>query len=317
MATYLVAGGAGFIGSHIVDALVAKGETVIVLDNMDTGKASFIQQHMENKQITFIQGDICSKELLMKAFKGVDFVLLQAAKRSVPFSLKEPHAYNQVNIDGTLNVLEAARDNNVKRVVFASSSSVYGNTEQFPQHELITPEPLSPYALTKLAGEQYLKIFTKLYGLETVSLRYFNVFGPRQDPHSQYAAVIPLFIDAIYHDRQPTIFGDGHQSRDFTYIQNVVEANLLACTAKDASGKVFNIADGQSITVLQLVEKVNTILGKKITPKFAPPRKGDVYKTLADSTFAKKILGYSSPVSFDEGLKRTVDWSIQEFKKRV
>ena len=315
--TYLVIGGAGFIGSHIVDALVQKGEKVIVFDNLLTGKSSFIQHHLDNNTITFIQGDIKNKDTLIKACEGVDFILLQAARRSVPFSLKEPHEYNAVNIDGTLNVLEAAREAGVKRVVLASSSSVYGDVTEFPQKEEHPTEPLSPYALTKLAGEHYLKIFTKLYGLETVSLRYFNVFGPRQDPHSQYSAVIPLFIDAIHNNKQPTIFGDGLQSRDFTYIANVVEANLLACTAQGASGKVFNIADGFGITVLQLVEKINTLLGKDITPLFVPPRKGDVKKTLADSTRAKTVLGYSSPVSFDDGLKKTVDWFLQEFKRET
>jgi len=308
MAKYLVTGGAGFIGSHITDELVRQGHDVVVVDNLFDGKKENLRESMD--KIDFVQGDIRDNKLMAKLCRNADFILHQAARRSVPASLREPFEYNDVNINGTLNILEAARKNDVKRIVFASSSSVYGDVDRFPEKEVFNPDPLSPYALTKLAGEKYLRIYWKLYGLETVSLRYFNVFGPRQDPNSHYAVVIPLFIKAISENRQPTIFGDGRQSRDFTYVANVVEANLLVCKARKdgVAGEVFNIADGNSISVNEIAQKINAILGKNIKPKYVEKRAGDVFKTQADSTKARKLLGYKGKVGFDEGLKLTLEW---------
>jgi UDP-glucose 4-epimerase len=308
MARFLVTGGAGFVGSHIAEELVRQNNEVVIVDNFFDSKKDSMESFID--KIEFHEGDIRDKKLIDKITKDVDFILHQAARRSVPTSLKEPFEYNDVNINGTLNILEAARKNNVKRVVFASSSSVYGDVKEFPQRETMLPDPRSPYALTKLTGEHYLKIYYKLYGLETVSLRYFNVFGLRQDPNSQYAVVIPLFIKAISNNQQPVIFGDGSQSRDFTYVGNVVEGNLKACTAKkeDAAGQVFNLADGNSISVNQIAEKINKLLGKNVKSKHVAERAGDVLKTQADNSKAKRLLGYKGEVSFDEGLKRTVEW---------
>ncbi|MBU0535796.1 MAG: SDR family oxidoreductase [Nanoarchaeota archaeon] len=315
MARCLVTGGAGFIGSHIAEELVSRGDEVIIIDNFFDSKPETLD-HLKGK-IELAKGDIRDKELINKLCKGTDIIFHQAARRSVPASLKDPFEYNDVNINGTLNILEAARNNDVKRVIFASSSSVNGDAKVFPQKEDVNPDPRSPYALTKLAGEKYLRIYWKLYGLETVSLRYFNVFGPRQDPNSQYAVVIPLFIKAIMNDQQPVIFGDGSQSRDYTYIANVVEGNLLAAAAnKDAvGGEIFNIADGNSIKVIELVNKINKILGKDVNPAFAQERAGDVQKTQSDNTKAKNILDYIGKVSFDDGLKKTVEWFSKEFRR--
>lgn len=309
MQTVLVTGGAGFIGSNIVFELLKRGYKVKVIDNLITGRRENLAPVIG--KIKFIEGSITDLELLKKEFKDVDFVLHQAALPSIPRSIDNPIKTNDMNTNGTLNVLVAARDSSVKRVVYASSSSIYGDSEKLPKVETMTPNPLSPYAVTKLVGEHYMKVFYKIYGLETVTLRYFNVFGPNQDPSSQYAAAIPLFIKAMMNNKQPTIFGDGKQSRDFTYVQNVVEANILACTAKKAPGEVINIACGERITMLKLVQELNKILGKNIKPVFADIRKGDVKHSQADVTKAKKLLGFKVLVSFEEGLKKTVEW----FKK--
>ncbi len=306
MSTYLVTGGAGFIGSNIVGALVEKGEKVKVLDNFFSGRRENIASFLD--RIELIEGDIRDRGLLAKAFAGVDFVLHQAALRSVPQSLKDPIAYNEVNVGGTLNVLMAARDAGVKRVVFASSSSVYGNCEKFPEKETHPTAPISPYGASKMAGELYNRVFAGVFALETVSLRYFNVFGPRQDPASEYAAVIPKFILAILKDSPPTIHGDGSQSRDFTYVENVVRANLLAATTPGIGGEVFNVATSHEHSVMEIAEKVNRILNKKVRPIFGPRRQGDPLRSLADVTKAKKLMGWEPQVDFAEGLKKTVEW---------
>ena len=305
----VVTGGAGFIGSNIVDRLVAEDNEVVVIDNLLTSKANNLKDVMS--RIKFVNGDIQDLDLLAREFEGIDYVLHQAALASVPRSIENPIASNQNNIDGTLNVLVAARDAGVKRVVYAASSSAYGNTPTLPKHEGMTTDPLSPYAITKLVGEQYCKVFYEIYGLETVSLRYFNVFGPRQDPNSHYAAVIPKFITAMLNDERPVIFGDGEQSRDFTYVQNNVDANLLACTAPNAAGKMFNIACGERITLNQLVEVLNDILGKDIEPLYEEERAGDVKHSLADITLARDVLGYEPEYGFREGLVKTVEWFKQ------
>ncbi|MFC1690823.1 SDR family oxidoreductase [Nanoarchaeota archaeon] len=305
---YIITGGAGFIGSHIAEELVKDDNEVVVIDSLYDGKKENLNGFFD--KVKFVKEDIRNEEVLKKEFKDADFVLHQAARRSVPQSLLEPKEYNDVNINGTLAILEAARARDVKRVVLASSSSVYGDIDVMPEKETFSPDPLSPYALSKLAGEHYLKIFFKLYGLETVSLRYFNVFGQRQDPASEYAAVIPLFIKLIGNDKQPTIFGDGKQTRDFTFVKNVVEGNLLACQAKKAAGEVFNLADGEAISVNQLVEKINVLLEKDIKPTYTDIRQGDVKHTLADPTKAREILGYKGKFKLDEGLKITADWVL-------
>lgn len=305
----VVTGGAGFIGSNIVDRLVAEDNEVVVIDNLLTSKANNLKDVMSG--IKFVNGDIQDLDLLAREFEGIDYVLHQAALASVPRSIENPIASNQNNIDGTLNVLVAARDAGVKRVVYAASSSAYGNTPTLPKHEGMAPDPLSPYAITKLVGEQYCKVFYDIYGMETVALRYFNVFGPRQDPNSQYAAVIPKFITAMLNDERPVIFGDGEQSRDFTYVQNNVDANLLACTAANAAGRMFNIACGERITLNQLVEVLNDILGKDIEPLYEEERAGDVKHSLADITLARDVLDYEPEYGFREGLVKTVEWFKQ------
>jgi len=256
MAKYLVTGGAGFIGSHIVEELLNRGEFVRVLDNFSTGRRQNILPFIDNPNFELIEGDLRSYHIVLEAVRGIDYVLHQGALPSVPRSVKDPITTNDVNVNGTLNILDASINAGVKRVVFASSSSIYGNSEELPKREDMKPAPESPYAISKYAGERYCQIFTKLYGLETVCLRYFNVFGPRQDPNSQYSAVIPKFIRLIKEGQSPIIYGDGEASRDFTYVVNVVNANLLACTSKYAVGEVFNIACGGSITINQLVKKL-------------------------------------------------------------
>jgi len=307
---YLVTGGAGFIGSHIVERLLKDVHFVRVLDNFSTGKEenlSFTKQ-LTTKSYELIKGDIRDPSTCQKACQGIDFILHQAALRSVPKSMQDPQSYNEVNINGTLFMLQAAAKNKVKRFVLASSSSVYGDTDKFPEREDAYPLLISPYALSKLAGEYYCRIFSEHYGLETVCLRYFNVFGPRQALDDEYAVVIPKFIHCILHDQQPPIFGTGKQSRDFTYIDNVVEANILAATTKGIKHAVFNVANGKDNTVLQLVDSLNKILGKNIKPAFLPVRPGDVFRTLADISRIKKILKFEPKVNFEEGLKRTVEW---------
>ena len=308
----LVTGGAGFIGSHIVERLLKEGNSVVVLDNFSSGKESnlsFVSDYASSAvSFQMIRGDIINYEDCLKACRGIDWITHQAALRSVPKSMEAPHSYNAVNIDGTLNILEAAKECGVKRVVIASSSSVYGDTDQFPESELAYPLLISPYALSKLAGEFYCRIFSENFGLETVALRYFNVFGPRQALDDEYAVVIPKFITSILNDERPPIFGNGKQSRDFTYIDNVVEANLLAGTVDGVSGEVFNVANGCDNSVLDLVQEINKILGKSIEPEFLPLRKGDVFRTLADVTKLKEKLGFKNLVNFEEGLKRTVEY---------
>jgi len=306
MSTYLVTGGAGFIGSHVVEELVKRGEKVKVLDNFVTGKRENLEGFLD--KIELIEGDIRDLDIVRSSINGVDFVLHEAALHSVPKSIDDPISTNEVNVAGTLNVLIAARDRKVRRVVLASSSSIYGEREDLPEREEDRPQPVSPYAASKLAVEYYCSIFSRTFGLETVSLRYFNVFGPKQDPASEYAAVIPKFITCMLKDESPPVHGDGLQSRDFTYIDNVVAATLLATTTKGVSGEVFNIACGKAFTVLDIVSHLNKLLGKSIKPRFTPPRKGDVRHTLADISRVKELLGLKTEVDFEEGLKQTMDW---------
>ncbi|PKN78876.1 MAG: LPS biosynthesis protein WbpP [Candidatus Cloacimonetes bacterium HGW-Cloacimonetes-1] len=305
---YLVTGGAGFIGSNIVNRLLADGQEVRVLDNFATGKRENILPLMNNPKMTMIEGDIRSFHIVRAAVKGVDYILHQGALPSVPRSINDPITSNDVNILGTLNILEAAKEFGVKRVVCASSSSIYGNSETLPKIETMPINPMSPYALTKYAQERYCQIFYQLYGLETVAIRYFNVFGPNQDPTSQYSAVIPKFIKMIMRNERPVIFGDGSQSRDFTFVENNIEANLLACTAPKAPGEVFNIACGDRFTLIELVDMINEILGKHVEPIFHTDRAGDVKHSLADIEKAKAILGYEVKVDFREGLRRTIEY---------
>jgi len=308
MNKYLVTGGAGFIGSNIVEALLKLGHEVRVLDNFATGKRENILPLLKDSKLSMIEGDLRSFHIVRAAVKGVDYILHQGALPSVPRSINDPITSNDVNILGTLNILEAAKEFGVKRVVLASSSSIYGNSETLPKEETMPVNPMSPYALTKYAQERYCQIFYQLYGLETVALRYFNVFGPNQDPTSQYSAVIPKFIKAIMNDKEPVIYGDGTQSRDFTYVENNVWANLLACTAEKAPGEVINIACGERYTLHELVQMINDILGKNIEPRFEADRAGDVKHSLASIDKAKEILGYEVKVDFREGLKRTIEF---------
>ena len=306
MVSYLVTGGAGFIGSHIVEELLKRGHRVRVLDNFLTGKRENLALFAE--RIELVEGDIRDPDVCGRAVEGMDYVLHQAALPSVPRSVADPITTNEINVRGTLNVLRAASEAGVKRLVFASSSSCYGDDPTLPKREGAEGRPLSPYAVSKLAGEKYLQVFALTYGLETVSLRYFNVFGPRQDPFSQYAAAIPLFISRILRSEPPTVFGDGEQSRDFTYVANVVEANLLACEAPGASGSVFNIACASRVTVNDLIRKINEGLGTSIQPVHIDARPGDIRHSFADISAAKAVLGFSPLVGFDEGLKETIFW---------
>lgn len=306
MAIYLVTGGAGFIGSNIVKELLKRGDQVRVLDNFSTGKRDNLFPFKENPDFEIFEGDLRSFHIVRDAVKGVDYVLHQGALPSVPRSVKDPITSNDVNINGTLNILEASKEFGVKRVVFASSSSVYGNSEVMPKVETMPVAPLSPYALTKYAGERYCQIFYQLYGLETVALRYFNVFGPNQDPSSQYSAVIPKFIKMMKEDKQPVIYGDGTQSRDFTYVSNNVEANILACTAPGVAGEVFNIACGERYTLTDLVASINSLIGKKVEPIFDGTRPGDVKHSLAGIEKAQTLLGFKVVKTFMEGLKMII-----------
>jgi nucleoside-diphosphate-sugar epimerase len=303
MTHYLVTGGAGFVGSNIVEELVRRGEAVSVLDNFSTGKRENIAPWLG--RIELIAGDIRDLETVRRAMVGVDYVLHQAALPSVPRSIADPVTTHEVNATGTLHVLVAARDADVKRVVYASSSSVYGDSPELPKREDLPTRPLSPYAVAKLAGEHYCLAFTRVYGFETVRLRYFNVFGPRQDPASQYAAVIPKFIAAILDGRQPVIYGDGTQSRDFTYVENVVQANLLACCAERVAGEVFNVACGECFTLLDMLKKLERLLEQTAQPQFDPPRPGDIKHSLAAIEKAHSYLDYVPLIRFEEGLQRT------------
>lgn len=306
MKKFLVTGGAGFIGSHIVEELVSLGARVRVLDNFFSGKKENLRPF--TGKIELLRGDIRSSATCLKACRGIDFVLHQAALRSVPKSLKSPGEYNQVNIEGTLNMLEAARKARVRSFVFASSSSIYGEALSFPQKESDSPRLISPYALTKLAGEYYCRIFSTQFGLPTVSLRYFNVFGPRQALDDEYAVVIPKFITCILNAEHPPIYGSGRQSRDFTFVKNVVSANIAAIRRGNLKGEVFNIATGRPYTILELVRILNRLIGKDIKPVFLKPRLGDVFKTHADLANSKKLLKFSPQTGFIEGLRQTIGY---------
>ena len=305
MANYLVTGGAGFIGSHLVEELVGRGEHVRVVDNLITGKRQNIA-HLPS--VEFMEGDLADLEVARGAVKGVDYVLHQAAIPSVPRSVQDPITSNRANVDASLNLLVAARDEGVKRLVYAGSSSAYGNSPTLPKVETMTTGPLSPYALQKLVAEQYCQMFTQLYGLEIVTIRYFNVFGPRQDPSSPYSGVISLFISALCDGRQPTIYGDGEHTRDFTYVANVVDGVLRACTASGASGEVINVATGGRISLNTLFANIRQLVGTKVEPIYAAPRAGDVKDSQADISKARRILGYEPAVSFEDGLEKTVGW---------
>lgn len=313
MACYLVTGGAGFIGSHLVHALVEHGHRVRVLDDFSTGKRENLADIQDKLDV--ICGSICDFALVQDIMQGVDYCLHHAAIPSVPRSVQDPRASNAANIDGTLNVFLAARDRKVRRVVYASSSSVYGNNQVYPAHEKLPMAPISPYGVTKAANELYAQTFSHLYGMEIVGFRYFNVFGPRQDPSSQYAAVIPLFITRLLVGKQPVIHGDGTQSRDFTYVENVVNANLRACTLERPISGVYNIACGSSCSVLDLARLIGELLGVSVEPEFTPPRPGDIRRSCADITRAKQDIQYEPSVTLREGLMRTIDWFREHAKE--
>jgi nucleoside-diphosphate-sugar epimerase len=311
MATYLVTGGAGFIGSHLAVRLVQDGHVVRVLDNLSTGRRDnldVIRGAAPSGAFEWMEGDIRSLETCRAACRGVDYVLHQAALASVQRSMESPAMTVDVNVSGLVNVLSAARENRVRRVVCASSSSVYGDTPSLPKHEGMTPAPLSPYAVSKAAGEMFARVFAATLDLPSVSLRYFNVFGPRQDPQSQYAAVIPLFASALRDGTRPRIYGDGEQSRDFTYIDNVVEANLAACTQGTAEGQAINVACGERYTLLALLEAMGRLLSVRAEPEFLPARPGDVRHSQASIERARRELGFTPRVGFEEGLRRTVEY---------
>lgn len=309
---YLVTGGAGFIGSNIVEELLRRGHKVRVLDNFSTGSRRNLSEFWE--RIDVIEGDLRSYHIVREAVDGVDFILHQGALPSVPRSIKDPVTSNEVNVGGTLNILHAALDSGVKRVVFASSSSIYGDSPTLPKKEEMAPNPLSPYAVSKLAGEKYCQVFSHIYGLHTVALRYFNVFGPRQNPDSQYSAVIPKFIKAILAGQSPVIYGDGLQSRDFTYIENVVEANILATEVDCPPGIVMNCAAHERTNLNELVESINKILGKNIAPVYSEPRPGDVKHSFAAIERIQETLSYRPKIRFEEGLRKTIRWYQETLK---
>ncbi len=303
---YLVTGGAGFIGSNTVDELVRRGHSVVVLDDFSSGKEDNLAE-VRNK-ITFIKGSITDIEVVRKAMHEAEFVLHLAARTSVPRSVKDPVETNRINIDGTLNVLVAAKELKVKRVVFAASSSAYGETPTLPKIETMQPQPISPYGVTKYVGELYGQTFGRCYGLENVALRYFNIFGPRQEPGSPYSGVLAKFCTAFLEDKQPVVFGDGEQTRDFTYVENAVHANLLACEAPNVSGKVFNVGVGGRISLNEVLGELGKITGKTLEAKYEPPRDGDIRDSQADISQAREYLGYEPQVTFEEGLARTFEW---------
>ena len=305
MRTFLVTGGAGFIGSHIAEALVRRGDRVRVLDNFSTGRRENLEAIGEHQ---LIEADLNDADAVRQAVEGVDCIFHQAALPSVPRSLEAPLETNAACVTGTVTLLDAARRAGVRRLVYAASSSAYGDQPTSSKRETDLPAPLSPYGAAKLAAEYYCRAFTASFGFETVCLRYFNVFGPRQDPTSEYSAVIPKFVTAMLSGEAPTIYGDGRQSRDFTYIANVVHGNLLAADAPEVAGRVFNVATGSSISLLELVERLNALLGTDIAPIHAPPRRGDILESLADITQARKHLGYEPQVDFEEGLRRSIDY---------
>jgi nucleoside-diphosphate-sugar epimerase len=310
---YLVTGGAGFIGSNIVDELVRRNHEVVVLDDLSGGKETNLSGI--RKKIDLRIGSITNLATVQSAVKGAQYVIHLAARTSVPRSVKDPLDTNHVNIDGTLNVLVAARDAKVRRFVYAASSSAYGETPTLPKTEAMQPEPISPYGVTKYVGELYAQAFGRTYGIENASIRYFNVFGPRQDPTSQYSGVLSRFMLAVINNEQPVIYGDGEQSRDFTYIDNIVDETLRACDAQDASGKVFNGGTGARITLNQVLKLLEKITGRKIQAKYDSPRTGDIRDSQADISLARKILGYEPIVHFEEGLERTWNWYCQAYAR--
>jgi nucleoside-diphosphate-sugar epimerase len=311
MPSYLVTGGAGFIGSHLVEELRRRGERVRVADSFITGH----KRNIAHLDVDLLEGDLADIGVAQAATRDIDVVLHQAAIPSVPRSVNDPLTSNRANIDATLNVLVAAREAGVKRVVYAGSSSAYGDTPTLPKREDMPTNPLSPYALQKLVGEQYMKMFTKLYGLETVTIRYFNVFGPRQDPSSPYSGVISLFAKALLGNTEPTIFGDGEQTRDFTYIANVVDGVLRAAAAPRASGETINVATGSRISLNRLLEEMRRITGSAVTARYGPARAGDVRDSLADISKARELLGYEPIVSLEQGLTSTLDWYRSELNR--
>ena len=310
MRTFLVTGGAGFIGSHIAEALVKRGDRVRVIDNLSTGNLTNLEPIQG--QIEFIRGDVTDPTAVQAAVQGVDCVFHEAAMASVPWSVERPLDSHAACVTGTVTVLDAARRAGVRRVVYAASSAVYGDQPTSSKRETDLPAPISPYGAAKLAGEYYCQAFSATYpGFETVALRYFNVFGPRQDPKSPYSAVIPLFITAILSGRQPVIYGDGGQSRDFAYVANVMHANLLAADAPGVSGRVFNVACGRSLNLLTLLDSLNRLLGMNVRPILQPSRPGDVRESMADITAARTLLGYEPQIGFEEGLSRSIDYYRQ------
>jgi nucleoside-diphosphate-sugar epimerase len=310
VARFLVTGGAGFIGSHLVEALLERGLEVRVVDDLSTGRLQNLEPFLD--RIDFRESDIRDEAAMRKAVQGVEVVLHQAALPSVQRSVEAPLLVNEVNVGGTLNLLECARGAGVRRFVYAASSSAYGDSETLPKKETQPPRPKSPYAVTKLVGEHYCSVYSHVFGLDTISLRYFNVFGPRQDPGSDYAAVIPIFVTRLLAGEAPTIHGDGDQSRDFTYIENVVEGNLLAAAAQKGGGAVVNLACGDRYTLNRLYATLQELTGTRIEARHGPPRPGDVRHSQADVAEARRLLGYETKVSFREGLKRTVEWFRQE-----
>ncbi len=305
MKTFLVTGGAGFIGSHVAQRLASQGHTVRIIDNLCTGYESNLAEFKD--QIEFVNADVCDSLDLLEKFEGVDCVFHLAALASVPLSVEKPAEVNRACVDATLAVLQAAQQTGVRRVVYSASSACYGDKPFSANRESDIPDPMSPYAVAKLTGEYYCRAFYKTYGLETVCLRYFNVFGPRQDPNSHYAAVIPIFISRILNGKQPVVYGDGGQSRDFTFVSNVVDANILASTNEHAAGHVFNIADGRSITLLQLLDQLRELLKVDIEPIHDPPRVGEIRDSMADITQANRILGYIPAISFNDGLAQSIE----------
>ena len=303
---YLVTGGAGFIGSNTVDELVRRGHGVVVLDDLSAGKEDNLAE--VRSKITFMKGSINDIEAVQKAMVQADYVIHLAARTSVPRSVKDPIETNRVNVDGTLNVLVAARDNKVKRVVFAASSSAYGDTPTLPKSEHMQPVPISPYGVSKYVGELYAQTFGRCYGLENVCLRYFNIFGPRQDPDSPYSGVLSRFSAAFLDSTPPVVFGDGEQTRDFTYVDNAVLANILACEAPSASGRTFNVGTGHAVSLNQVLQMLQKASGKTLETKYEPSREGDIRDSLADIRLAKEFLGYTPAVLFEEGLERTYAW---------
>ena len=314
MPKYLITGGAGFIGSNIVRRFIKNSENVRILDNFSSGKKENIEDVMD--KIELIEGDVCDYKIVEKAVKGIDYVFHYAAIPYVPFSIENPVDTVNVNTIGTINLLEASRKHNVKKFIFASSSAIYGNTETIPSPENLLPAPLSPYAITKLTGEYYCQFYYLTYGLKIVCFRYFNVFGPYQNLESQYSAVIPIFINKILNNERPMIYGDGYQTRDFIYIDNVIEANLLAIKTRNGDGKVLNICQGEEINLFTLIDVINKILDKNIKPTFTDARPGDIRRSCGDSQRANSILNYNPKVSFEEGIEKTVEWYKRIFCKK-